>query len=142
MTDLAEHPVNPALETRDLITVTSSDLNHRWGQLMHEVQRNDAVLRVINRRTRCVQGYITRDVPPDLAIVDDDGILALLVPVGQRRRAKRCPDCGDVKDVEEFHRNRAAHDGRSAYCKGCEGKRGAARHRPASRHELAPDEVA
>jgi len=106
-----------------MITVTSSDLNHRWGQLMAEVQREDAVLRVVNHRTKCVQAYISRDCPPDLAIVDDDGIRQLLAPVGQRRHAKRCPGCEQVKNVEEFHRNRAAHDGRAAICKLCEGKR-------------------
>jgi hypothetical protein len=124
MTDLAEHPANPALETRDLITVTSSDLNHRWGLLMAEVLRNDAVLRVINQRTRCVQGYITRDVPPDLAVVDHDGTREYLaVPRARARSRKLCPGCGVPKDVEDFAKNRARHDGREGICKECDGSR-------------------
>ncbi|MGZ4126862.1 MAG: endonuclease VII domain-containing protein [Actinomycetota bacterium] len=32
---------------------------------------------------------------------------------------KRCPRCGATKDVAEFPRNRATHDGLATYCKPC-----------------------
>lgn len=35
------------------------------------------------------------------------------------RTEKRCPDCGEVKPLDDFHRNRSAADGRQGYCKPC-----------------------
>lgn len=32
---------------------------------------------------------------------------------------KRCPKCEESKDVADFYRNRARHDGLSSYCKSC-----------------------
>lgn len=32
---------------------------------------------------------------------------------------KRCPDCGDVKPLTDFHRNPVRKDGRGTYCKPC-----------------------
>ncbi len=37
---------------------------------------------------------------------------------------KRCPDCGEVKELEEFPRNRNSPDGRHSYCKPCHNARG------------------
>lgn len=36
---------------------------------------------------------------------------------------KRCPNCGETKDVSEFHRNKAASDGLYTYCKPCNNKK-------------------
>lgn len=32
---------------------------------------------------------------------------------------KRCPECGELKPLDEFCRNRSRKDGRAAYCKPC-----------------------
>lgn len=32
---------------------------------------------------------------------------------------KRCPCCGETKALTEFHRNKAAKDGRQSKCKSC-----------------------
>lgn len=32
---------------------------------------------------------------------------------------KRCPKCGEVKTVENFHSNKRSHDGLASYCKPC-----------------------
>lgn len=32
---------------------------------------------------------------------------------------KRCPDCGEAKPLDGFHRNRSARDGRASYCRPC-----------------------
>ena len=37
---------------------------------------------------------------------------------------KRCPDCGELKPIEEFPRNRNCKDGRHPYCKPCHNARG------------------
>lgn len=37
---------------------------------------------------------------------------------------RRCPDCGEVKALEEFPRSRNAREGRGAYCKPCHNLRG------------------
>ena len=39
---------------------------------------------------------------------------------------KRCPDCEQIKSVDEFHNNKASIDGKAAYCKVCLLARGAA----------------
>ena len=44
------------------------------------------------------------------------------VPEGK----KWCPDCGVVKPLDEFPRNRSAPSGRAAYCKPCHNTRGKA----------------
>lgn len=36
---------------------------------------------------------------------------------------KRCPDCGEVKPLESFCRNRNTRDGRATYCKPCHNAR-------------------
>jgi hypothetical protein len=36
-----------------------------------------------------------------------------------KARTKNCPQCGEEKSLDEFHRNKARSDGRSAYCKPC-----------------------
>jgi len=36
---------------------------------------------------------------------------------------KRCNQCGRLRDVEVFYRNRAHSDGRSTYCKECDNAR-------------------
>jgi hypothetical protein len=36
---------------------------------------------------------------------------------------KHCPDCGLIKKVEEFPRNKSARDGRGGYCKPCHNAR-------------------
>lgn len=36
----------------------------------------------------------------------------------------RCPDCGSVKDLTEFPRNRSRSNGRGRYCKECHNRRG------------------
>jgi hypothetical protein len=33
--------------------------------------------------------------------------------------SKRCPTCSEVKSRDEFHKNRATHDGLASYCKPC-----------------------
>lgn len=38
--------------------------------------------------------------------------------------SKRCPDCGEVKPLEEFPRNKRTQDGRHTYCKPCHNARG------------------
>lgn len=38
---------------------------------------------------------------------------------------KRCPDCEQIKSVDEFHNNKASNDGKAAYCKVCLLARGA-----------------
>jgi hypothetical protein len=37
---------------------------------------------------------------------------------------KRCPDCGEVKPLDEFPRNKNSKDGRHTYCKPCHNARG------------------
>ncbi|MFA5884439.1 MAG: endonuclease VII domain-containing protein [Acidimicrobiia bacterium] len=37
---------------------------------------------------------------------------------------KRCPDCGEVKPLEDFPRNKNCKDGRHPYCKPCHNARG------------------
>jgi Recombination endonuclease VII len=37
---------------------------------------------------------------------------------------KRCPDCGEWKQLDEFPRNRNCKDGRHPYCKPCHNARG------------------
>jgi hypothetical protein len=37
---------------------------------------------------------------------------------------KRCPDCGEMKSLDDFPRNRRCKDGRHAYCKRCHNARG------------------
>src|SRR5437016_1885735 len=37
---------------------------------------------------------------------------------------KRCPDCGELKPLEEFPRNKNLKDGRHTYCKPCHNARG------------------
>jgi hypothetical protein len=37
---------------------------------------------------------------------------------------KRCPDCGELKPLEDFPRNRNCKDGRHPYCKPCHNARG------------------
>jgi hypothetical protein len=32
---------------------------------------------------------------------------------------KRCPDCEQIKSVDDFHNNKRSHDGKAAYCKVC-----------------------
>lgn len=32
---------------------------------------------------------------------------------------KYCPKCNQTKQIDEFHRNKARHDGRKAHCKSC-----------------------
>lgn len=32
---------------------------------------------------------------------------------------KRCPKCGEIKPLDQFHADRRRHDGRSAYCRQC-----------------------
>lgn len=44
-----------------------------------------------------------------------------VLPEGQRR----CPDCSEVKNLEEFPRHRNGKDGRHVYCKPCHNMRGA-----------------
>jgi len=38
----------------------------------------------------------------------------------------RCPDCGEVKDLESFPRNKRTRTGRSGYCRPCHNARGVA----------------
>ena len=38
----------------------------------------------------------------------------------------RCPDCGEVKDLDQFPRNKSARAGRGGYCKPCHNARGVA----------------
>lgn len=40
-------------------------------------------------------------------------------PPAVRTTPKRCPDCRQTKDPDEFHRNARKHDGLSVYCKPC-----------------------
>jgi len=42
----------------------------------------------------------------------------------QRVTTKKCPDCTEYKELEEFPRNRNSKDGRHAYCKPCHNARG------------------
>ena len=44
------------------------------------------------------------------------------LPLGEDK--KRCRDCGEVKSLTEFPRNRNAKDGRHTYCKPCHNARG------------------
>jgi len=37
---------------------------------------------------------------------------------------KRCPDCGEIKPLEQFPRNKNSKDGRHSYCKPCHNARG------------------
>ena len=37
---------------------------------------------------------------------------------------KRCPDCGELKTLDEFPRNKNSKDGRHSYCKPCHNARG------------------
>jgi hypothetical protein len=37
---------------------------------------------------------------------------------------KRCPDCGLIKPLDEFPRNKNSKDGRHTYCKRCHNARG------------------
>jgi hypothetical protein len=37
---------------------------------------------------------------------------------------KRCPDCGEMKPLEDFPRNKNSKDGRHTYCKPCHNARG------------------
>ena len=39
---------------------------------------------------------------------------------------KHCPDCKQIKSVDEFHNNRQSKDGKATYCKPCLLARGAA----------------
>lgn len=36
---------------------------------------------------------------------------------------KKCPDCGEIKPLESFCRNRSTKDGRAAYCRSCHNRR-------------------
>ena len=47
---------------------------------------------------------------------------ARVLPDGTRR----CPDCGEVKALEEFPRNKNGSKGRGSYCKPCHNARGVA----------------
>ena len=38
--------------------------------------------------------------------------------------SKHCPDCGELKPLGDFPRNRSGGDGRGEYCKPCHNKRG------------------
>jgi hypothetical protein len=42
---------------------------------------------------------------------------------GFNEAQKRCPDCGEIKSLEAFCRNKRSHDGRAAYCKPCHNAR-------------------
>jgi hypothetical protein len=46
----------------------------------------------------------------------------VLIPEEENR--KRCPDCGAVKPLTDFPRNKNAKDGRHTYCKPCHNERG------------------
>jgi len=37
---------------------------------------------------------------------------------------RRCPDCGEIKPLDEFPRNKRSRDGRAVYCKPCHNARG------------------
>jgi len=37
---------------------------------------------------------------------------------------KRCPRCGETKPVDEFHRDRSAHDGLTGWCASCRNEHG------------------
>ena len=38
--------------------------------------------------------------------------------------SKRCPDCDEIKTLDQFPRHRSRRDGRGEYCKPCHNKRG------------------
>ena len=42
---------------------------------------------------------------------------------GPKSSEKRCPDCGEVKPLEAFCRNKRTRDGRAVYCKLCHNAR-------------------
>lgn len=42
---------------------------------------------------------------------------------------RRCPDCGEVKPITDFPRNRSRFDGRGVYCKPCHNTRTLAYYR-------------
>ena len=42
---------------------------------------------------------------------------------GPNPAQKRCPDCGEVKPLDAFCRNKNRRDGRAAYCRSCHNAR-------------------
>jgi hypothetical protein len=48
----------------------------------------------------------------------------ILVLIPEDENQKRCPDCGELKPLTEFPRNKNSKDGRHTYCKPCHNARG------------------
>lgn len=46
-----------------------------------------------------------------------------------RRKRKKCGDCKEEKDADEFHRNKRSSDGLATYCKPCRKDRNAETYR-------------
>jgi hypothetical protein len=117
MTAVAQEP--QVIQTRPLTTFGLTDLNRRRHQITGAKNAGHCI-RLIDHRNGEVWGYVTKEPPPDLEWVADDGTAeALALPPRDPDATKWCPACGSELSLDAFRRDCTRPDGCDTECRAC-----------------------